>query len=217
MSKLYAAARTAVRDINEQVFNAWITNQSLPDDQKMDLDAYRAGLERGEIEKHLQACRLAFRMEMAAAEQVAWFVTIRPSPDWAGTWPDFNEACQRMISSALWTHKVWSFEQKGTSAETLGQGFHLHLVAKSSKAKKDIVKELKRRFERTGICGNAGVQVDKCKTPADVIRLYLVEYEADDGHKATTKPWDSMWREAAQLQPIYGDIAHFCGQDLPSP
>lgn len=222
-ANLYLTARRDLKEINEAVFKQWMLNMSLPEEDQVDLAEYREMLEKQAVHRHMEASALAYRLFASTMTIGAWFLTVRPDPDWTGDWPAFLEHCTRLFASKRFSSDlVYSFEQKGTSPETLGQGFHLHAVFRSTEPKKQLMRELKRRFIETGICGNAGVQLDKANRPQELIQNYLLDYIADDEHKEATRAWDALWRAAAGVPAIAGalsayDIIVDDGQDLPSP
>ena len=55
-----------------------------------------------------------------------WFITISPKPDC-----DFNEFKSAIedVSTFIWAEKLkWTFEQRGTTDQDMGTGFHAHII-----------------------------------------------------------------------------------------
>lgn len=89
------------------------------------------------------------------------------------------------------------FEQKGTSDETLGHGFHVHIISETNcRSKGEVLRNTISTFKN--YCAANCIQVDLCKNPEETKQKYLIDYESKDGHKIVTKEWDDKWRASWQ-------------------
>jgi len=204
---LYAAASQVQRSI-KRALNAAMEEDLMREGEvgytPTDLKALRARLEAEGLRDHLETCKRTFDWAMAAHKDAAWEVGIRPKE---GTpFKEFHDKVILFVTAALWDGEcVFTFEQKGTSDDTLGQGFHAHIVGKSSRTKSAIVKEAKRRFGAW--CPEPNVR--KLTRVQEYIQDYFIDYKCDDHDKASTKEWDAKWRAANELLPLYGDPSAF--------
>lgn len=127
----------------------------------------------------------------------SYFITFRPDCNKCS----FNEfACkvEEFLKRKCFIHYTYSYEQKGTSEETLGIGFHCHIVAEMKQRSKtevirDIMSSWKKWIDEGKIASNC-IQVDITKNPDELVKTYMIEYTSDDGHKEVTKEWDDKWR-----------------------
>lgn len=127
-------------------------------------------------------------------------ITVRPREE-----TDFNlfyHLVQKLLQRKCFVDWTASFEQKGTSEDTLGSGFHVHIVATmTQKSKGEVARDV---LSTVGACcEEQGVHVVLAKTPDAYIQNYLIDYNVDDGHKECTKAWDAMWREREGLLSLY--------------
>lgn len=131
-----------------------------------------------------------------------FFITARPNPEC--TWINFYNAVYKFTNRKCIQIYTLSFEQKGTSEETLGTGFHFHMVAKTThRSKGECLRDTKSSFAKT--CAENAIQVNPTRNPNDIIKKYLLEYESEDSHKACTKEWDALWRKKMDLDDLYSN------------
>lgn len=134
-----------------------------------------------------------------------YFVTIRPDErliDFASFKTIVDKYLERkMIKSAF-----YSFEQKGESLETLGQGFHVHIIVMGTTCTSQA--QLKDRTISTFKHCTAANCIEVCYIPDYQQRQnrvnYLVDYTSKKGYKIQTKIWDALWRQSVGLQDTYG-------------
>lgn len=104
---------------------------------------------------------------------------------------DVDDYLQRQMFKHIY---ICSFEQKGTSVDTLGHGFHVHIIAETTcRSKGEVLRNTISTFKR--YTADNCIQVDVCKNPESVKQDYLIDYKSQDGHKEITKEWDILWRE----------------------
>lgn len=205
--KLYAAAAQAYKRMQTQLDQAQLENfinEGTPGYVPVDIAALRAQLKGAEVRRHIETAELAFEFHLATLKPTVWEVGIRPRD---GTpFEEFRDKVIQFSTAALWDGEtVFTFEQKGTSDDTLGQGFHAHIVGKSSRTKSAILKEAKRRFGAW--CPEPNVR--KLTRVQQYIQDYFVDYKCDDHDKACTQEWDAKWRLAQDLLPLYGTPSDF--------
>lgn len=136
-----------------------------------------------------------------APTKKTWFITIRPKCD-AITFEAFKDKIMKFVARKCFLKWSLSFEQKGVSDDTLGNGFHCHIIAHmNQRSKGEVLRDTTSTFKD---CTAANcIQVDLCKNPEALKQGYLLNYESEDGHKIVTKEWDDKWRSSLGLADIY--------------
>jgi len=132
-----------------------------------------------------------------------YFITIRPNPRDV-RFNDFYQKIAAFIERKCFLKFELAFEQKGVSDETLGDGFHCHIIANlTQRSKGEVLRDVCSTFK--DMASANCIQVDILKTPDDLKRCesYIHDHHSEDGHKITTKEWDEKWREREGLSPIY--------------
>lgn len=151
------------------------------------------------------------RIEGRGAINQWYSITIRPA-EGKVTFIEFYDKVYKFLQRKFFNEWTLSFEQKGTSEETLGTGFHCHIVADTKhRSVGECLRDLNSSFsqwaEKNYIVPGIGTKVTTCKTPDKMIQNYLIDYKSDDGHKEPTKEWDERWRQELRLAAIYrGDM-----------
>lgn len=137
-----------------------------------------------------------------------YFITIRPSAKAifadSDTRQGFHSKVIDFLSRKCFVEYTAQFEQKGVSEETLGKGFHVHIVAKMTQRSKpevlrDTLSSWKVWIEEGWIADNC-IQVETSSNGEALIQNYLIEYKSKDDHKIETLEWDEKWREANNLE-----------------
>lgn len=130
-----------------------------------------------------------------------YFITIRPKPD--VKFIEFYNRVIKYIKRASFIEYRLSFEQKGTSEENLGYGFHCHIVTIKTKwrSKGECLRDTISSFNK--LCESNCIQVETTKNPLELTQSYLIEYKSNDEHKVVTQDMDSIWRSNNQLEHIY--------------
>lgn len=133
--------------------------------------------------------------------QGCFFITIRPDQN-KTTFPAFYETVTKFLKRRCFTDFTAAFEQKGTTDDSLGTGFHVHIVAHmKQRSKGEVLRDTMSTFEKT-TAPNC-IQVDLAPRPQEIIQKYLIGYVSKDGHKQCTQEWDAKWRDTLQLQHVY--------------
>lgn len=137
-----------------------------------------------------------------------YLITIRPKPDTACTIQDLVIMVERLVKRACFLKYCYSYEQKGTCLEDLGNGFHVHIVAQmKQKSKGEVARDVCSTFnswiEKGWMTPEAGIDVKVSKNPDELVQNYLIDYKSDDDHKEPTKEWDNIWRGNNNLQSVY--------------
>lgn len=135
-----------------------------------------------------------------------FFITIRPN-DTKCNFVDFKEKIFKLVERGCFLEYALSFEQKGTTPEDLGKGFHCHIVAKmKQRSKGEVLRDVSSTFKswiEQGLIASNCIDVCITKNPEELVKKYLVAYESDDEHKSLTKEWDTLWRQHNDLLPLY--------------
>lgn len=136
-----------------------------------------------------------------------WFmITIRPDCNKV-TFDMFNKRVLSLLDRKCFLRGSYSFEQKGESDDSIGHGFHVHIIAECTQVGKaqvlrDVLSSWNEWIKNGWISSNC-IQVDKSPNPDELKKNYLIDYKSNDGHKEKTKQADQKWRLLLGLQPIY--------------
>lgn len=194
------------RAYKEACKNAPVTESVIPYYEQA-LDAERAKCKR--VMKVALLLRQDFK-ELLEAEGLAaavktYFITIRPDERQI-TFDDFYAIVRKFTERKCITSFQLSFEQKGLTLDTLGTGFHVHIIAQvTQRSKGELLRDTQSTFAR---CTAANcIDVKPLARTVDVqnVSRYLTSYDSDDGHKIVTKEWDSLWRQKEGLSALYTD------------
>lgn len=132
----------------------------------------------------------------------AYFITIRPD-DKRVLFIDFKQKVEEYLNRTCFVDYVVSYEQKGITMETLGEGFHCHIVATmKQRSKGEVLRDTLSSFNSWIVEGKIAsncIQVDITKDSKQLIQNYLIDYKSEDGHKEATKKYDEIWREKNSL------------------
>lgn len=133
-----------------------------------------------------------------------YFVTIRPNEKLIN-FNDFKTLVFKYLKRKCIDSWTLSFEQKGNSLETLGQGFHAHIIIWPVngrwRSQGEILRDTQRTFAKCTSDNN--VDIKTTREPQKIIDNYLINYVSNDGHKKLTKQWDMIWRENLGLSSLY--------------
>lgn len=136
---------------------------------------------------------------------VAMYVTINPRPD--VPFNKFKKKCIKLLSSKTYDWILLVFEQRGENLESLGKGFHCHLLFKLkeySLSPYDHKRAFKRKF-RTMLDVENPHLLNVQPIPAHLIQKkkdYLILPKIDE-KKHKKQKMDAIWRKKKNLQPIY--------------
>lgn len=136
----------------------------------------------------------------------SYFITIRPDCNQCSL-SEFMCKVKSFVERKCFISYTLSYEQKGTSDETIGQGFHVHIVAEMrQRSKTEVIRDVMSSWngwiKDSKIKSNC-IQVDVTRNPTSIVNKYLIEYESEDGHKEVTKEWDAKWRQQNNIDEIY--------------
>ena len=203
-AKFYQAALAAVR-------RAWKLRDDMPEGSTPEeLEATVNRQLKVFLQQHKQALDLCEQMmDMVKAKKEpkvdTFFVTIRPAPD--ADWPKFRDKVHKWCGTSMaWSWNAYVFEQKGMSDDTLGAGFHVHIVGRSTLHKANLLNRCADAFK--DFAAKAAIQVSYANSAWKVWNRYLLNHTSTDGHKELTKKWDAKWREREGLKHAYGAVNH---------
>lgn len=128
------------------------------------------------------------------------FITIRPSQ--STSWSNFKKISDKYLSSKRFEDGSYSYEQTGTTHETVGTGFHVHIVADTTwRSKAECLRDTITAFKN--ICEPNCIKILPTKNPHKLIDEYLVNYHSDDDHKEPHLHWDTIWRNSLALPSLH--------------
>lgn len=159
------------------------------------------------MSEHREICRLGIQAMMIFKEEAAnlmgesaWFITIRPNE--STEWIPFLNKTITLLTRKCFIDFTASYEQKGTSEDDIGKGFHIHIVSQmKQRSKGEIIRDIKSTMG--DMVAENCIEVIPTKNKMDIINNYLIDYKSKDEHKIKTKDWDNMWRTRENLQNIY--------------
>lgn len=140
-----------------------------------------------------------------------YFITIRPDEKKIN-FTEFFKKVQKYSKRACVNSFYISFEQKGLSIETLGQGFHCHMIIYSNiwRSKGECLRDTKSSF--ASCTAPNCIDVSTTRNPEEIKEKYLLSYESKDNHKECTKNWDTLWRSNLGIKSIYENIIEDLGE-----
>jgi hypothetical protein len=124
-----------------------------------------------------------------------YFITLRPD-DKRVSFDDFQQKVIEYLGRSCFISYDCAFEQKGESDETLGSGFHCHIVAKmKQRSKGEVLRDTLSSFKQVEWIAPNCIQILPTKNGRELVQNYLIDYKSEDGHKEVTRVWDDKWRE----------------------
>lgn len=168
--------------------------------------------EQQQIEQFIKTCKFGiklmntFKSLQNHTYNTMYFITIRPD-ETKVSFQEFYNDIYKLINRKCFLSFKLSFEQKGTDSESMGRGFHVHIIAMMKQSSpgnvlRDVYSSVKNYTAYNCI------DVKKLFTQQDVdnVEQYITEYKSDDDHKIATKECDSLWRDKNNLKSIYNNI-----------
>lgn len=140
-----------------------------------------------------------------------YFITIRPHPDLK--FEKFKTFVELLFKRKAFSEGFYVWEQKGTSPETMGNGFHIHAVIKASSPSKGIgnVKEIiYTAMKKCGVDdsigpGNYPVRALKTEKELESVKHYTETafFNKNDEEKQEAWNYDAPWRASTGLASLY--------------
>lgn len=176
--------------------------------KEMELKTFRANISLG-IDMMLIYKEVAIEKGLIKPDdriKNTYFITIRPD-DRIIDIHDFYALVEKFVTRKFFKSFTLTFEQKGTTVEDYGKGFHAHIIAEivpgTKRSKSEVLRDTQSTFK---CCTSANcIEVVPLKTQKDYdnCESYMIEYTSDDGHKEITKEHDPIWRETLGIKPFY--------------
>lgn len=134
-------------------------------------------------------------------QQRMFFITIRPKCD-STTFDAFYILITKLMNRNCFSNYYVTFEQKGTNDESLGHGFHTHIITcATQRGKAEVLRDVHSTVK--GCTEKHCIQVDITYNGENMFQNYCIDYESKDGHKVSTKLWDQKWRSKIGLADYY--------------
>jgi len=179
-------------------------------------ETYRIGLK----------CKAEFdRVKGEHTGDPRFWITVRPNTKIC-SFARFYEFVHKCVNRKCFEDYILTFEQKWGDQDAdpdiikkLGDGFHIHIIAKMmQKTKAAVLRDIQSSFKKC--TAPQCVQVDIIFDPEQVNNLenYITNYTSKDGHKIKTKETDSLWRTQEGLLSVYnGCLPNKPGRQTKSP
>jgi len=139
-----------------------------------------------------------------------WWITLRPN---VGKFKDFKNNFELTYLPTMNFDKyMYCYEQKGETKETLGMGFHVHLLAHlpDYTQKKDLLRKSKSQWakyfgsKKGDNIPEAFIDIDKVHTTEHLNNLFkYMEGDKAEKQKAFACEQDPIWRNQEKLENIY--------------
>jgi hypothetical protein len=144
-----------------------------------------------------------------------FFITIRPD-DKSVSFIDFYNDVQKFVQRKCFLEYKLTFEQKGVTPETYGQGFHTHIIAHmKQRSKTEVLRDTQSTFKTYTSANCIEVVILKTKNDLEKVTDYITLYSSEDDHKEITQAADAAWREQQGLLALYTETLKG-SIDLPS-
>ena len=206
---IFSHAKSIVNKSQKLAMEYALTQEKLGKDFKDEYNHYYEMCLKQEytnFDEYMRVAKILHERFESFCPKQSYFITIRPNCDKV-QFHQFKDKVESFLERACFLDYTYSFEQKGTSLENLGQGFHVHIVTKARQRSKsemlrDTLSSWNDWIRKEYIAENC---IDVCitKSAPTLIQNYLIDYKSDDGHKQPTQIWDATWRERNNLLAIY--------------
>lgn len=135
------------------------------------------------------------------------WLTVNPTPE--TTFVDFQKYVQKAIAKKWLKSFVYVYEQRGTSQEDMGRGFHLHAIIKKpeDKAPAHCVRELNNTFKKC--CDTSNYHCFNTKWIGEEEYKRKLEYilgqkeSTSENNKQLKQEMDKVWRQMRCIEPYY--------------
>lgn len=134
-----------------------------------------------------------------------YWVTVSPDTRLID-FPNFVTVVNRFCQRDIIQDYTMSLEQRGTSPETLGTGFHMHMILYASNyvtSRSNLQTKIHSTFKHCTAIQCIKVELLKHDENIQNTLNYMLDYKSANGHKEKTRVWDKLWREAWGGQEIY--------------
>lgn len=141
-----------------------------------------------------------------------FWITLRPGVEHEHRFAEFKHIVltKYLTRSCFLSHR-YAWEQKGDTPETIGFGYHIHILASCPNylMKTQLLKDTKSTFKKfcNGDVPEAFIQIEYVKTKEHFfnIRAYMMGYKTDTW-KDPACELDKPWREKHGLDDLYGSL-----------
>lgn len=167
----------------------------------LELDEFRNTARLG-IRMMMEFKKIAEEEGLTNRHNRTYFITIRPD-ETKISFIEFYKDIQKLVNRKCFINFKLSFEQKGNTMETMGKGFHVHIIAHMTYRSKGEVLEKLYNSVKNYVAYNC-FDVRTLYTHEDVknVEEYITDYKSDDDHKIATKECDELWRKQLTIQHI---------------
>lgn len=132
-----------------------------------------------------------------------FFVTINPKPD--VTIDKFIPPVEKFfISKTILAYEA-RYEQKGIDDDTLGNGFHVHIIVRgnSTLRKAHIISKIQNYFKSMVGMGQPDVEILYDADSLGRVREYIRDAKDSDESKRPAYLMDDKWRKSVNISPLY--------------
>lgn len=133
------------------------------------------------------------------------WITINPKP--SVTFQDFKKIIEKIVKRTIFTDYLYVYEQRGVDMETLGSGFHSHILAtrnlnyKPSKVARNVRNSCKKLVGDINSNNQVNIQFIGEEYAADK-KEYILGLKTGEG-KDIKQQMDIIWRQKENLNVYY--------------
>ena len=138
------------------------------------------------------------------------WITINPKPDIGCV--NLQKTCVNVAKRSFFKNAMYVYEQRGDSDDTIGKGFHCHMLAerdftkstKPSHIRRDIGNTVKNILKLNS--KNPYIQFVDAEYAKDKIRYMLGDKDLHKDEKDIKLVYDKLWRDRENIEHVYGNI-----------
>lgn len=137
-----------------------------------------------------------------------FFITLRPEKKHEHRFNDFKQEVMEYLKRTMFIDWTMVFEQKGETEETLGEGYHCHILSRCADwaTKQKMINDTKSTWKKwlNGDVPDAFVQIDKVETTTDHDnKIKYMSGDKADEWKQKAVEMDILFREKYHLEKLY--------------
>lgn len=211
------AMKEALKDYNKlSSYPDLLQGRTFESFYNSEVDKEFRNLERGlqlkpRLDELLNKYGITTKKPEKLSENYFW-ITLRPGDEHRNRFTDFKHlVLTKYLTRNCFISYRYAWEQKGETPETMGHGYHIHILAHCPNylMKTQLIKDTKSTFKKfcNGDVPDAFVQIEYIRTNDHFnnIRAYIMGYKTDSW-KDEACAMDKPWREKYGLDDLYGTL-----------
>lgn len=155
----------------------------------------------------IKANDILLKDKLAVEHNNGWlFITINPKP--SVTFPEFQKKVEKLVNRNMFSSCIFAYEQRGSTPDLAGKGFHVHILAKRNlsykpfNCKKNTKNTCKSLVGRVEDPRQLNIQVIGDEFAQDKKEYFLGQNKTGEG-KQEKQSIDKIWRKSLSLRDFY--------------